>query len=377
MSESKRSSNFELLRIIAMILIMISHIFKHSINVQIYEQFYSPGEFFDNFEFYDRLVLTYFARTFGPTGCIIFILISGYFLINKEHIDVVKQIKKLLTQLLFAALVLLLMSMVFFKMGLISTGMVIFDSFNDEWWFIGLYILIIVSAELIINRRISKLTQNQYIMCLVILFALISTELSRGIITKLASGLELLTAGIFVYLLGGYIRIYNPLKNLRVYVIILLLVFSFVIMAVSYYNFSNNSIDQAIIDNNEYYVPTEYSYYGLYTLPCLLIGVSLFELFRRIKMPTIGIINYIAGSTFMMYLIHENSFVWNWLMTIDWNSILYEKDYIALSLYLLIIVFALIFYGVIAYSVYRLLCWILTRKTAKKIFIKENIISNE
>ncbi|MBO4864482.1 MAG: acyltransferase family protein [Eubacterium sp.] len=377
MSESKRSSNFELLRIIAMILIMISHIFQHSINVQIYEQFYSPGEFFDNFEFYDRLVLTYFARTFGPTGCIIFILISGYFLINKEHIDVVKQIKKLLTQLLFAALVLLLMSMVFFKMGLISTGMVIFDSFNDEWWFIGLYILIIVSAELIINRRISKLTQNQYIMCLVILFALISTELSRGIITKLASGLELLTAGIFVYLLGGYIRIYNPLKNLRVYVIILLLVFSFVIMAVSYYNFSNNSIDQAIIDNNEYYVPTEYSYYGLYTLPCLLIGVSLFELFRRIKMPTIGIINYIAGSTFMMYLIHENSFVWNWLMTIDWNSILYEKDYIALSLYLLIIVFALIFYGVIAYSVYRLLCWILTRKTAKKIFIKENIISNE
>ena len=51
---------------------MTSHIFQHTINYQIFDSSYSPaGEYFSNFVFYKRLVITYYARCFGMIGNII------------------------------------------------------------------------------------------------------------------------------------------------------------------------------------------------------------------------------------------------------------------------------------------------------------------
>ena len=60
---TKRQSNFELIRILAMVLIIIHHIFIHCV-----EPLLSQSDLFEGYEVYDRLMLIDFARSFGKIG---------------------------------------------------------------------------------------------------------------------------------------------------------------------------------------------------------------------------------------------------------------------------------------------------------------------
>ena len=79
--EKPRESNFELLRIIAMLMIICFHI------VCVFDsQLKSPssyeiidGSLFHEPIFYKRLLIAEFITPFGKTGDTIFILICGYF----------------------------------------------------------------------------------------------------------------------------------------------------------------------------------------------------------------------------------------------------------------------------------------------------------
>lgn len=81
-----RSSNIELLRVLAMFMIVMYHITCHCVTVQ----FTDPGsmgrvavDFFNHPVFYPRLLIIDCLMTFGIVGNAIFILISGYFIANR------------------------------------------------------------------------------------------------------------------------------------------------------------------------------------------------------------------------------------------------------------------------------------------------------
>ena len=86
----ERKSNFELLRIIAMFMIIFHHISVHSN--------------FNNLTTTNLLYLK-FIQIGGKIGVNIFVLISGYFLINTERIKINK-IFKLWGQMLFYSLLI-------------------------------------------------------------------------------------------------------------------------------------------------------------------------------------------------------------------------------------------------------------------------------
>ena len=54
--------------------------------------------------------------------------------------------------------------------------------------------------------------------------------------------------GVFLYSLGGYIKKYNPLQNIRSYVFFLAIILSFATMAISYRNYTVSSINESLMN---------------------------------------------------------------------------------------------------------------------------------
>lgn len=86
MEQKQRASNFELLRILAMLTIIMFHIYKHCIYHQLTDlnsiSVFNNG-FFCEPIFYRRLYLLVFFSPLGKVGNFIFICISGYFMVEK------------------------------------------------------------------------------------------------------------------------------------------------------------------------------------------------------------------------------------------------------------------------------------------------------
>ena len=81
--------SFELLRIIAIVLIIAHHLFVHVVRDQLLDSsMYGCGEMFNNFRFYIKLVLLEYGAAIGKIGVCLFILISGYFMCEKKEIDI-------------------------------------------------------------------------------------------------------------------------------------------------------------------------------------------------------------------------------------------------------------------------------------------------
>ena len=105
----KRNANIELLRIVAVMGIILHHIVVHCINGQLINASNAQQmsmRVFSQPKFYSQLMLLVPGTTFGPIGNNIFIIITGYFMIDKPDINLLKISKKLLFQLVFATLAL-------------------------------------------------------------------------------------------------------------------------------------------------------------------------------------------------------------------------------------------------------------------------------
>lgn len=365
----ERLSNFELLRILAIVLIIVHHIFVHVIRNQLGDvNLYACGEMFNTFSFYKKLVLLDYAAAFGKIGVNLFILISGYFLCERLNIDIVKISKKLIGQLLFVTVVLVLGSFAFSwitNKGYIGAETI--SLFNQGFWFIGYYFLIVLIGKLFLNKYIKKLDKKKYLTILLIGFTLISFAFSKNILESLTATLSDLLNGLFLYLLGGYIKKYNPLKNIKGIAFIIAILLAFGIMTVSYRNYTisnmNNFISQGCYHQSV-------NLYSETSLVCLIISISLLELFRRIKLKHNKVINYIASSTLIIYIFHDNTFIHNVWYQINWiepyyDNILYFFELIAINTLAILII------GVILQTIYNLIIKLIKSDFFKKLVLKK------
>ena len=116
---NQRQSNFEFLRILAIIMIIFHHIAAHS-------NFSSPSE--------TTFLYIVFIRMGGKIGVNIFVLISGYFLINAEKIKI-KKILKLWGQIIFYSLLIYAIFTIFglnkFEMRIFIKNL--FPIINERW----------------------------------------------------------------------------------------------------------------------------------------------------------------------------------------------------------------------------------------------------
>ena len=374
MEIKQRRSNLELLRIVAMLMIIAFHIYRHCVSGQLTDP--------DSMErmgnglfsvplFYKKLLLLTVFSSFGRAGNVIFMTLTGYFMVAKgREIRLIPIAKKLLLEQGYAAVLLVITSLLVFRRNPDGcTTLTEVNLFNSMSWYVGYYFLVMLLARLCLNRYLEKLERKEYRL---FLFALLCMTQFKWII-KLLNGvtgdLVILITGVFLYSLGGYIRRYQPFARVRTWAIFGVIFGIYVLLFLSTYAGVQNRIQdyyrEASTDPFIQYIPNV----GDNSIVAILLGVSLFELFRRIKMPCCRVINYLGGATFMIYLFHDNSFFYSLWDRQDWITLLSEHPMGFLLRYGIWTVRTFL-YGFIAYLGYRLLRRVCRKAGFQRLFLK-------
>lgn len=365
MLKKQRESNFELLRIIAMLFIVIFHVMTNCVRPQL-----SQVDLFSNPPHaYKRILLLYCSMLCGTMGNNIFILISGYFLAGKAEINIGNTIKKIISQVAFAACVLTLGSFAHYL--LINRQLGVFmdiSCFNDDWWFVGYYLVIVVIGGLFLNRYLMKQTQKQQLTLLAILFAIFSLPFPGGILAAVTYKLRVLTSGIFLYVLGGYIRKYNPFERVKTRAIVAFMLLLGGLVLISQYNIMIGQINVFYLNH-----PDSFDYAMEpapdFTISVLLLAISVFEIGRRIPVKHSRVINYIGASTFMNYLIHENRYMHAKWKKYDWITTYYYRPLVFFGWLLLWVILTFLM-GIVFYAIYEGIQKMISSKTFKNMFFK-------
>jgi len=281
-SKRERNSSIELLRIIAMIFIVMSHSSVHGDFPNV-----ASHVLLNNY-FLDWLVL-------GNLGVDIFVMISGYFLSTKEF--KIQSVTKLLAQVWFfsclcLAIYILAGNTVSFK-ELITA---ILPTIFNQYWFFTAYIVLLILTPYI-NVLIKNTDRKQLLSCLGIMIALWS--ILPTFTTRSMYGSELPQFLMF-YLLGAYLKKYpdNALSipNVRRWLTgcsgVLLLASSMVL------RFFNDNIWSISVPTILFYSRTSILVVGL------AIGMISTAVYH--KPWSNKFVNTISSCTFGVYLLHDN-----------------------------------------------------------------------
>nr|WP_298006681.1 acyltransferase [uncultured Flavobacterium sp.] len=303
----QRSSNIELLRIVSMYLIVLSH--------YVYFAVLHMGQ--DNaFETWREgsTILKFFTSSciLGQIGVGIFFSITGYFSIDRKEPPKPNKITStVLFYALFSALIIVVGTL---------TGAYVYESRSDLillflrtitvpltgslWWFVTAYVALILFSKTI-NSFMTSLNKKGYI------FILLLIGIFGLILGELGSTLHDLEKAIFYYLLGGYFKLYStPLKKKNVFSSIAIITL-LLLNGVLYYNVYI-FFDIVILRK-------------LFSMMCILVEpilvAMIFYLFVNLKIGTNAFINKIASFTFGIYLFHEAPYtrelIWNQLVRAD------------------------------------------------------------
>lgn len=298
----KRNSNFELMRMVSMFLIVIWHIIMHG---HVIENCTNPA-------IKILLEIVMFSIIIHVNS---FVLLSGYFQ-SKSKFKLSKFLKIFL-QVVFYSLIILVTSI---KLGWVKDyGIVTFinngllSSLNN-YWFIKMYLVTYVFSDYI-NKFIDRLSRNEYKNLLVICFVVLS------IIPYITGNRVVFNDGysftnfIFIYMIGGYLRRY-PLKetyhfkNMSTNGYRLLLLFSFFSLVfinflVHHFALEINGMSGIFTEVASRISPTNLHY----STPLVIIQTILyFEFFKTLNIEN-KFINKLSATAFGIYLMHDNEFV--------------------------------------------------------------------
>ena len=376
MEIKQRRSNLELLRIVAMLMIIAFHIYWHCVSGQLTDP--------DSMErmgnglfsvplFYKKLLLLTVFSSFGRAANVVFMTLTGYFMVAKgREIRLIPIAKKLLLEQGYAAVLLLITSLLVFRRNPDScTTLTEINLFNSMSWYVGYYFLVMLLARLFLNRYLEKLERKQYRLFLFALLCITQFKWIIKLLNGVTGNLVILVTGVFLYSLGGYIRRYQPFARVRTWAIFGVIAGIYALLFLSTYAGVQDRIQdyyrEASTDPFIQYIPNV----GDNSIVAILLGLSLFELFRRIKMPCCRGINYLGGATFMIYLFHDNSFFYSLWDKQDWITLLCMHPMGFLLRYGAWTVRTFV-YGLIAYLGYRLLCRLCRKAGVQKLFLKSN-----
>ena len=359
--EKKRNSNIELLRCFAMLMIISHHIVNHCVilqltNINSIERM--QNGYFNHPLFYKKLLILEMLSSFGGIGNAIFMLISGYFMVQKRSLDIVKISSKLISQLGFSAVFLILLSIGSNFMDALAVVNV--QSFNQLSWYVGYYYAVILIARFFLNDFLGKMNDKNYITFLIICFSLTQFGWTGILLDGFVPGLRTLLTGIFLYALGGYIRKNNYLSRIRTYVFVLTIFITYSLVFISAYNVTQSNIHNYINEGIETDYIQNISSFSNYSIVVIIVGICIFEIFRRIKISNVKVLNYCGQATFMVYLLHDNELFYSIWNTQDWITLLYAYPY-KFIIKLLIWSGSVFVCGIVIYSLYKMCSWLLKK----------------
>ena len=321
MAKKERNSSLELLRIICMLLIITHHFAVHS-------------NFISNETTVFNAFLINILSSFGKLGSNVFVMITGYFVVESKF-KPRRVINVVALTIFYNSLLYVIFSAINSNFKFVNFLKSFFPIHNEGYWFVTTFVALSLLSPFI-NKMLHALTHIQHLLLVILLV------LMQVYVPKVNSYFTLSSLAWFItlYVIGAYVRRYpNKIICSPLYMGISTAVFC---STLSVWKNATNMRD----------------------LVCLSASFAIFCLFNSINMKNIKIINLVAKTTFGVYLIHDSKFVRNTL----WNKILKCPDYSSSG--------AFIFYAVVCiFAVFIVcsaieLCRILILKWLKSLYIK-------
>lgn len=289
----ERKTNFEILRIFSMLMIIAYHIVCHS---GILEASFSINN-----------NIAHFFNVGGEIGVLIFVLISGYFLIETEFR--IRRIIYIVFETWLYSFVIFLSISVFITSDFSMKRLIpnFFPILFAQYWFVTAYLGMYILSPFV-NILIYHLSKRQYALLLAILFTMFSLIPLYPSIDPFKPSYLLFF--IFIYLVAGFLKKYwmVQIEN-RMYLYLFGILFT--AMYLTYPIFTYLSQFHSTFKLKLIY------YASLMSPFTLLSAICLFLYFKNIPYKKSGFINLIASTTLGIYLIHANNllhpYIWKWL----------------------------------------------------------------
>lgn len=292
MSSAKtvRDSNFELLRIIVMAMVIYLHVTQFGV-----EYYVNVPEYFSPI----NLFLYHFVRSLAIIAVPTYVLISGYYLASSTF--KIGKLIKLFFEVSFISVAVYLLC--------VMAGYVDFDPsellysslsiFTGEFWFVTVY-FVMYAIFPYLNRMLDNLTQKEHFQYLILGFLIINIwQFFYPLeIIGVFRGYSLLNF-IYIYSIGNYIRKYGFLfKELNKYAYLAIYILVGAVNGLLIYT-TGNVWDVL---------------YAYHSALILTMTYCLFMFFKQITLKS-QFINFVASYVFGVYLIHEQSafgeIIWN------------------------------------------------------------------
>lgn len=287
--EDKRDSNFEVLRILSMIMIVFHHLAVHS------------GLNLNAIGIFPNVLWVKFIQMGGKIGVNLFVLISGYFLINSEKIKISK-ILKLWVQISFTSI-----SVYIIFNNILGTQKIeiqdiikrIFPIIFEVWWFPSTYFVLYIISP-VLNSVLKRMERNSYkkmLLIILLFWCIIPTLVEKSFQSNS------LIWFVTLYCIAGYIRLYGKdwkIKNKEYFLSAIAIA---IVTYISVILLDLNNIRVSNFEDNALY------FYNMQRAPVFLISVFIFLGFKETKVRYSKFINMIASTTFGIYLIHDYSYI--------------------------------------------------------------------
>lgn len=269
----KREASFELLRIICMLLIILSHFEGH-------------GGWLSNLTGYN-LIVAKILRSFFYPSVNLFVMISAYFSCLRENKTIQwKKIGKLYLQLQFYNLLLFV---VFLSAGLAKFDYIwlmdtLFPLARGKYWFFSAYVFMMIASPLL-NFLIRRLSRKQhFVICIFIALIAVCQNAIFSQMLPLSNGYS----GVWfclLYIIAAYIRKYDVKFKNKFVAAACTIVYLDVLTAGYFFGF------------------------GYSDFPTLFASIFVFLAFKSFKIGNVQIskaICFLSSLTFGVYLIHDS-----------------------------------------------------------------------
>ena len=326
MKKNDRNSNVEILRIIAIILIIVSHFATHGFLLQDSSVPFS----------YNKILLNLFQFG-GGIGVNLFVIISSWYMLNSKF--TFKKLMKICGATWFYSIIIyLLFAFVLTPETNLNNKTIIYTLFPillKRNWFITDYILLMLFTPIlnIIIKNIDQQTYKKLLIGILTISCFIAGFIHQ-ILPEISANLSWF---IILYLLIGYIKNYVDLKftksthNLRVSIIMILVCF----LSVVIFNLLGYKLNSGFLLNHA----ATFSHYN--NIIVLILSIELFLFFIKLPIFNNSIINIVSSTTIGIYLIHDNSlmrpYIWKTIFNVQ--SFYYNRFLVLYMIFAVLSVF--------------------------------------
>lgn len=321
---SGRNSNVELLRVLCMIMIIAHHYSVHG---------GWDGTLVEATPVFNVLLVQIISLG-GKLAVNVFVLISGYYLVNQRF-----SVTKLITLMVNVALYSISILLINNSLGLMPVDSrlmmrSLMPTIHSTYWFFTTYILLYLSSPLIdaVLRSLDQTHHRRLAIVVVIVWSVIPT------IFNVTFGFSELVWFISLYIIAAYFRRYVTLPLVRTSKRWLGWVWAISVVSlvgsVLYFDLQAQTSPEAL--ENALYLS------NLNMLPTVLIAMTVFVWIMGTKPQHHPFINQLAASVFGIYLFHDHPITRYILWKVIFRNAVYQTSpYLILhALVAVVIVFA-------------------------------------